>query len=202
MIASVPMSVSIEYLVARPYTVGRDRKPVLPALRGSTGACRSGIESLPTVAGKIGFYPGVGVFRADYIVSSEVVELVAAKAVDHPRRNSEGSQHDGHGRSEVLAVPLLALEKKIRDGIFHGRARQLQRVTEVSPEIVFDGGGFVEIVTGGICDLGRQSCHSGIDRWQPKVSGGDPFGVIPSRGTQLRGSRGRDRSEEHTSELQ
>src|SRR3984957_21320691 len=84
-----------------------------PALRTSAGTGRSWIEGLPTVAGKIRFHPGVRIFGAHHIVAGEVVELVAAESVDHARGNSHGAQHDSHGGSEVFAMSLLALEKKI-----------------------------------------------------------------------------------------
>ena len=103
------------------------------------------------------------ILSAHDIVGGKVVELVAAKSVDHARRNPERAQHNGHGGSEILAVSLLALKKKICDGILHMHARQLQGIAEARPEIVLDDGCLVEIGARRTGDLSRELGNSGIE---------------------------------------
>ena len=152
----------------------------LPTLGSSVGSCGSGIECMPAGAGEVGLDPGMRVFGADDVVSGEIVELVAAESGDHAGRNAQRAQHDRHRRCEVLAVSLLAFEKKIRNRIFDGGGREFERVTEASPEIVLDGRSLVEIVAGGTCDLNREAGNARIERGKPQVSGREGSRIVAS----------------------
>jgi len=87
-----------------------------PNLPVSDVASRRGIECGPTVAGKVGFHPGVRILRTDHVVAGDIVELIAAEAIHHPRWNVQRAQHHCHRGRKVFAMPLLANEKEIRQG--------------------------------------------------------------------------------------
>jgi len=103
------------------------------------------------------------------VVAGEIVELVAAKTIDHAGRNAQCPQHDRHGRREVFAVSLLALEKKIGQGIGHGQAWQLQGVDVVGLQISFERRRFVVVIGTGGRDLRRQLWNTPIKFRQPQV---------------------------------
>src|ERR1700678_1665621 len=96
-----------------------------------------GIETYPSIAGKTRCHPRVRVAAPNQILGSKVVKLAGAETVHHSRGNAQSAQHDGHRRSEVFTVPLLALKKKIGYGIARNSARKLQRISKMRPQIRF-----------------------------------------------------------------
>src|SRR5262245_54061903 len=81
------------------------------------------VEDLPAVAGKIDFHPTVRITGAHDIVATEVVVFAGKEAVDFARRDAEGSQQNGHSRSEVLAMAGSRHKKKMRQRIVAGLSR-------------------------------------------------------------------------------
>src|SRR5260370_23890786 len=97
-------------------------------------AGRRGIEFNPSFVRNVGLDPGVRVTGADNVLRGDVIELTTRESIHHPRRNSHRSQHDGHGRSEIFAMPLAAHEQKVGNGIAWCSAWKLERVSVVRPE--------------------------------------------------------------------
>src|ERR1700676_2667565 len=126
------------------------------------GRRRSGIETNPSIAWKIRFHPGVRIAGPNQVLRSKVVELPSAETVHHPRGNPDRAQHDGHRGSEVLAVSLLAFEKKVGYGVAWNAARKLQGVAKMRAQISVYSGRLVIIVVSGPCDLFGQSYDAAI----------------------------------------
>ena len=99
------------------------------------------------------------------------VVLGSLEPADESRRDAHTSQHQGQGRSEILAVPSLAIEDKVLDRIERGiidrkieRVAELIRVAEV--RLKHAGGGFavgisilgrsIENLTGELCQTLRR----------------------------------------------
>src|SRR5579862_8279193 len=152
-----------------------------PTLRSAAVAGWSGIKALPAVSRKISFDPRVGVFGTDNVVSGEIVELIATKAVHYARRNAQRAQHDCHGRGKVFAMSLLALEQEIGDGIFDRRSWKLKGIAVASLQMAFDSSGLVEIIVEGAGDLGSELGDSRIGRRESEIVSVD-LGWIAVRG--------------------
>src|ERR1700691_2760766 len=99
-----------------------------------------------------------------YILTGEVVKLAAAEPGHDARRNSQGTQHHGHGTGEILAVAFLSLEEKIRQRILRQSSGQFQGVSEVGLEILFESDGFVVIAGSVRGDVAGQLRDTGIER--------------------------------------
>src|SRR5438477_2524843 len=95
---------------------------------------RRGVECDPAIFGEIDFYPGMSIAPADDVSLIQVIVFTAAKTVYHARRYPQGAQHNDHGTGKVLTVPFFTLKKEVSQRIgFH--ARQLQRVTNILPQV-------------------------------------------------------------------
>src|SRR5258708_25596650 len=105
----------------------------------------------------------------DDVVAGEVVEFIAAEAINYARWNMKCPQHYSHGRSEVFTMSLPALEQKVCQRIGHGSTWQLQGVYEVRSQVLLKGQGFVVVVRCGSGDLSRQPRNAWINQRQLQI---------------------------------
>src|SRR4029077_16793587 len=121
------------------------------------------------VFGKVGFDPGVRVAGADDVITAHVVELAGQKASGIARGNSQRAQHDGHGRSEVLAMSGTAYEKEVGQRIGGGRAGEVEGVTEARLKVALDSVGLVVFVVRAGGDLLGELRDARVELRQLKI---------------------------------
>ena len=81
----------------------------------------------------------MGVPLTDGIVVAEVVPLTDKESGHQPSRNAHRSQHHNHGRGVVLTIARLAQEEKIFDRTDWNRRADIQAITIIRSEVLFDG---------------------------------------------------------------
>ena len=135
----------------------------------------SRVEGHPAVAGKVNFYPRVGVTAADDVVAADVVVFARQKSGGVARGNADGAKHDGHRRGEILAMSSAASEKEICERIFT-RGSEIQRIGVVRNQVALNIGGFVVVVRRARGDVLGKFLDPGIDL---AAIGGTCRGFLP-----------------------
>ena len=77
-------------------------------------------------------------------VACHVVVLAHLKSVDVARGNALRSQHHGHRRGEIFAMPGASLKQEIGQRIVLRRSAQIQRVAKVRAQVALDRTRFIE----------------------------------------------------------
>jgi hypothetical protein len=103
------------------------------------GSAGGGLELEPADAVKIDLDPGVAILLGDHPAVSLLVIRTLDIAAGQTGWHADGTNHDDHGRGEVVAIALLQVKEKVVDKVaVGGRIGEVEAVG-VAPQVALDG---------------------------------------------------------------